>query len=157
MILDTSFPGDHSIIGTDIDHAALKLARAPTFADADIACLPRAYQDAYLECRETAGRRSRPLQKYVTFERHNLLSEDFESDFDLIICRNVVIYFTAEAKDTLFRRFFDALAPGGYLWVGSTERLPHAEEVGYQTPYPFFYRKPSQKLQVQSSIVHMAS
>ena len=60
MILDTSFPGDHTIIGTDIDHAALRLARAPSFADADIACLPQAYQDAYLKHRETAGWRRLP-------------------------------------------------------------------------------------------------
>ncbi|MDF2631096.1 MAG: cheR, partial [Symbiobacteriaceae bacterium] len=54
--------------------------------------------------------------------------------------RNVVIYFTEEAKDELYRRFHRALKPGGILFVGGTESLLKARELGYASVSPFFYR-----------------
>jgi chemotaxis protein methyltransferase CheR len=58
------------------------------------------------------------------------------------MCRNVVIYFTEEAKADLYKKFFQALKPGGILFVGSTERIFKADEIGYQTVLPFYYQKP---------------
>jgi chemotaxis protein methyltransferase CheR len=58
------------------------------------------------------------------------------------MCRNVVIYFTDTAKEDLYRKFFAALKPGGYLFVGSTERIFSAKEIGFTTSIPFFYQKP---------------
>ena len=58
-----------------------------------------------------------------------------------MVCRNVVIYFTDEAKSALYRRFFGSLSPGGYLFVGGTERIHGAAEIGFENRIPFFYRK----------------
>jgi len=55
-------------------------------------------------------------------------------------CRTVLIYFTEEAKDDLYRRFPRALKPGGILFVGGTESLLKARELGYASVSPFFYR-----------------
>ena len=78
----------------------------------------------------------------ITFKHHNLLLDKYDSNFDLISCRNVVIYFTEEAKDKLYRRFLEALRPGGVLFVGGTEAILNFREIGFAHYLPFFYRKP---------------
>ena len=142
MILDAKYPGSHSVVGTDIDTAALAQARAGKFVDSDVRCVPEAYKKAYLHKDADGWSADERLRRYLRFGRQNLLADRFESNFDMIMCRNVVIYFTDEAKDKLYQRFFDALAPGGYLWVGSTERVFKANDLGFEAPLPFFYKKP---------------
>jgi len=78
----------------------------------------------------------------VEFKRHNLLKDKFETGFDLILCRNVVIYFTEEAKDQLYANFFKSLKPGGILFVGATEAILNFRKLGYTSFQPFFYQKP---------------
>jgi len=71
----------------------------------------------------------------------NLLADSFEKEFDLIVCRNVVIYFTADVKDQLYTHFYEALRPGGILFVGGTEIIPKALEVGFEAVGISFYRR----------------
>jgi len=61
----------------------------------------------------------------------------------LILCRNVVIYFTEETKSRLYRRFADAMRPGGVLFIGSTEQIFLARELGLKSVATFFYQKES--------------
>lgn len=82
------------------------------------------------------------IKTAVEFKRHNLLKDPFETNFDLILCRNVVIYFTEEAKAELYKNFFKALKPGGILFVGGTESILNSRQIGYDTYKPFFYQKP---------------
>lgn len=56
------------------------------------------------------------------------------------MCRNVVIYFTEEAKDGIYRRFYESLVPGGTLFVGSTEQIVNYRELGYISERSFFYK-----------------
>ena len=63
-------------------------------------------------------------------------------EYDLILCRNVVIYFTDVAKERIYRGFYEALTPGGILFVGGTERLADHRAIGFDLVMPFFYRKP---------------
>ena len=65
-----------------------------------------------------------------------------QTNYDLIFCRNVLIYFTEEAKDEIFRKFQKALATGGYLFIGSTEQIINHKEMGYNRKNSFFYEKP---------------
>ena len=81
----------------------------------------------------------------VDFKRHNLLKDRFETNFDLILCRNVVIYFTEEAKAELYKNFFKSLKPGGILFGGGTESILNSRQIGYETYKPFFYQKPLNK------------
>ena len=75
------------------------------------------------------------------FTQHDLLSEDYPVDtYDLILCRNVIIYFTDDAKDRIFRNFHKALKPGGVLFLGGTERLMDAGAIGFRAIRPFFYQ-----------------
>jgi SAM-dependent methyltransferase len=80
--------------------------------------------------------------KFADTALPHLLADRFDQGFDLIMCRNVVIYFNDDAKDLLYERFVQSLKPGGVLFVGSTERIYKAKEIGLETPWPFFYRKP---------------
>ena len=82
------------------------------------------------------------VKEGIAFQHHNLLLDKYDSGFDLISCRNVVIYFTEEAKDKLYRRFLEALRPGGVLFVGGTEAILNFRDIGFQSYMPFFYRKP---------------
>ncbi len=61
--------------------------------------------------------------------------------YDLVLCRNVVIYLTEQVRDDLHRRLAAALRPGGYLLVGSTERVSWPSQLGLRLVHPFVYRK----------------
>jgi chemotaxis protein methyltransferase CheR len=70
-----------------------------------------------------------------------MLDDPYENNFDLIICRNVVIYFTAETKEKLYRKFFTALRPGGILFLGGTEIIPRPQEIGFRSQGVSMYVK----------------
>jgi chemotaxis protein methyltransferase CheR len=143
VILDARFPGQHSVLGTDIDAAALAQAKRSEFNEHDMRGVPDDYRRRYFD-RDASGRwRARSLlKKYLTFRRGDLLGDRFGSGYDLILCRNVVIYFTDDAKAALYERLYRALKPGGVLFVGSTERIFNAKQIGFSTTLPFFYQKP---------------
>ncbi len=140
-VLDAKFPGNHSIVGTDIDQEALAQAKRGEFNDSDMKAVPKEYQKYFVREGEHF-KAVAPLKKYLQFKTQNLLADRFETGFDLICCRNVVIYFSDEAKDALYKRFHAALKPGGILFVGGTERIFNAKEIGLETAVPFFYQKP---------------
>jgi chemotaxis protein methyltransferase CheR len=141
-ILETSFPGAHTILGTDIDAAALQQAGRGEFSEADVRGVPTPIRDRFFRKVGDGWNATDGLRKYLTFRRGDLLSEKFDTGYDLILCRNVVIYFTDEAKSGLYKKFFDALKPGGVLFVGGTERIFNSKQLGYESPLPFFYQKP---------------
>lgn len=142
MVLESEFPGAHTILGTDIDDAALNQANAGEFSESDVRGVPRQYREKFVQPNGLTWQADPKLKSYLKFKKHNILADRFERGYDLILCRNVVIYFTEEAKEQLYRRFFDALSPGGILLVGGTERIFGSEAIGFGSPYPFFYNKP---------------
>ena len=84
------------------------------------------------------------IKKTVTFKQQNLLKDRYDTGFDLIVCRNVMIYFTEEAKDQIYTNFSKSLKPGGILFVGSTEQIFNPAKYGLESEETFFYRKISQ-------------
>lgn len=142
MILDQMTPGvKHYIQATDIDQKILAKAREGIFTSADIKNVPPSYRMKYLENRGENYQVVSSLREKVTFRAHNLLKDPFEKDFDLIVCRNVVIYFTDEAKDRLFARFAQSIKQQGVLFVGGTERIFNSREIGLDSKLPFFYQR----------------
>ncbi len=130
-----------SILGTDIDGEMLERAREGTFLETDMKnVLPLRRRRFFVS--EGGGYRIRPeIHEMVEFRHHDLLRDEFERGFHLILCRNVVIYFTDEAKDRLYRKFFESLAPGGVVFIGSTERIFETEAIDFEHLGAFFYRK----------------
>lgn len=132
----------HRILATDLDAEMLMKAKNGAYGANELKNIPSARLTKYF--REAGGvyTLQDSVRERVEFQKHNLLLDRFETGFDLILCRNVVIYFTEEAKDALYRRFFAALKPGGVLFVGGTEAILNFREIGFQHYVPFFYRKP---------------
>lgn len=132
----------HQILATDIDRSALERAQAggPYSAD-EVANVPPPSLNHYFKAHDDGYHVIESLRRMITFRYHNLLADPFESRFDLIVCRNVVIYFTAEVKRRLYRCFHDALRPGGVLFVGGTEVVPKACDIGLETAGISFYRR----------------
>jgi chemotaxis protein methyltransferase CheR len=143
MILKETTPHTrHMLLATDIDQKILARAQKGIFTEADVRSVPAAVRGRWMQTAADGSWEVKPeLRAMVTFRRHNLLADPFEGDFDLIVCRNVVIYFTDEAKDKLYERFTKSLRPGGCLFVGGTERIFNYRELGLSTPVPFFYER----------------
>lgn len=143
MILAENFPrSQHSILATDFDVRVLKTAEDGLYPIKSTVGIPANLLEKYFSKQGDHYRAREELRKYITFKRHNLLRDPFPENYDLIICRNVVIYFTEESKAVLYRRFFKALRPGGVLFTGSTEQIIQAREIGFLSPELFFYQRP---------------
>jgi len=143
MILQDKTPSvRHRILATDLDAEMLAKAKKGVYTPADLKNIPKQRLDKYFSLTDGNYVLNEDTKSRVEFQRHNLLLDKFDSGFDLILCRNVVIYFTEEAKDGLYRRFFAALKPGGVFFVGGTEAILNFRDIGFQHYLPFFYRKP---------------
>ena len=81
------------------------------------------------------------IKKRVEFKEHNLLKDPYPNNCHLIVCRNVVIYFTEEAKDEIYKKFNSALVKGGSLFIGSTEQIMNYKEIGFSRSKSFFFEK----------------
>ena len=81
------------------------------------------------------------IKKRVEFKEHNLLKDPYPTGCHLIVCRNVVIYFTEEAKDEIYKKFCASLVKGGSLFIGSTEQIMNYKEIGFTRNKSFFFEK----------------
>jgi chemotaxis protein methyltransferase CheR len=128
--------------GTDIDVRVLERARAGLFSEDDARTAPSASLERWFS-HEPEGWRAKPeLQRVISFERGDLLSMKApEQAYDLVMCRNVVIYFTEDVRNELHRRLAGSLRSGGYFVIGSTERVTAPAELGLEATQPFVYRK----------------
>lgn len=143
IILQEKAPGArHRILATDIDAEMLAKAQKGNYLPGDLKNIPQQRLSKYFRFIGDEYVINDDIKSRVEYKQHNLLRDPFESGFDLILCRNVVIYFTEDAKDSLYRRFFAALKPGGIFFVGGTEAILNFREIGFQHFLPFFYRKP---------------
>jgi chemotaxis protein methyltransferase CheR len=132
------------ILATDIDKEIVRRAKNGVYVGNEVKSMPPELVSKYFT--PEAGnmyRLAEPVKQMVDFKLHNLLCDPFENNFDLIICRNVVIYFTEEAKNTLYYKFIAALRPGGYILVGGTEPILQYRSFGLEHAVSSFYRKPS--------------
>ena len=115
--------GRVDVLGTDIDRASLIAAQRGEFAEADFADTPDELRVRYFS-RSAPFAVSPSVRSMVRFERRDLLNDPVPTGrFDLITCRNVLIYFDRDTQARLFDLFFSALAPGGYLVLGKVETI----------------------------------
>ncbi len=132
----------HYILASDLDRSALVYAEAGgPYSKDDVGAVSEKYLNRYFEQRDGKYFVKESLRRKITFKQHNMLTDPFETDFDMIVCRNVVIYFTAEVKDRLYRRFYESLRPGGIMFVGGTEIISKASEIGFEPAGISFYRR----------------
>ena len=130
------------IIATDIDRQVLEKAKSGMYNDKSIKGLPDDLKKKYFEkISDTAFQIDPELKKCIEFKEHNLLRDPYPSNLDLIVCRNVLIYFTEEAKDDVYKKFCASLKPNAILFLGSTEQIIQPQQYGFQTISSFFYKK----------------
>jgi chemotaxis protein methyltransferase CheR len=142
IILDEIAPAAGAeIVATDIDATILERARRGWFPANEVRNVGPARLSRYFTVEGGGFVVTPEIRRRVTFERHDLLDDAYPSGCDLIMCRNVVIYFVDESKERVYQRFWQALRPGGFLFVGGTETIFRAVEKGFTLVSPFFYQK----------------
>lgn len=130
------------IRATDIDEASIERAQAGRFSSDDVRDVPHDIRDRWMQ-HEADGWRVRPeLRRLVTFDVEDIFTPTQPGRYDLVLCRNVVIYLTPERRDQVHRLLAHALRPGGWLMVGATERVSNAADLDLEPTHPFVYRKP---------------
>jgi len=142
MILKHYFPGTKAdILATDIDENAINKAKNAVYIERSLKEVPEEILKKYFKYENNLYTVVSEITKDIRYKKQDLLIDAFETNFDLIICRNVIIYFTDEAKHRLYTKFSESLKVGGVLFVGSTEQIFNPAQYHLETIDNFLYRK----------------
>ena len=142
MILEDILRGkDYWILATDIDSTILERAKRGEYSEQELKNVSSDYKAKYFSKSGDLYSIKPELKKRIIFKKHDLIQDEYEMNFDLIVCRNVVIYFKQETKDEIYKKFSKSLKKGGLLFVGSTESMYNYREYGFEKASTFIYRK----------------
>jgi len=144
MLLSRHVPLNQiSVLATDIDTMAIAKAKIGTYQEKEISGVPADLKQKYFtKNADGTVSISNEIKSRVTFKQADLLRDPYPKDYHLIVCRNVLIYFTEEAKDETFRKYYNALAPGGILFIGATEQIINYKDIGFVRKNSFYYEHP---------------
>jgi len=134
MLLLDILDGDISkcettILATDIDPRVLESAREGLFIAKDVEEIRPEWLERYFLPAGKDFRVQPVLRKLVTFQTHNMVSDPFYHDFDLVVCRNVLIYFRPVLQTQVLKGIYEGLKQGGFLLLGKAEQ-PIGETMG---------------------------
>ena len=136
MIMSTLLPLNKiTVHATDIDDGAMAKAKLGIYSQTSLKNVPPALND------DGKYERSSDIKSRIVFKKHNLLKDTFINNCDLIVCRNVMIYFTEEAKNQIYQNFSNSLKPDGVLFVGATEQIISPQQFDLKSLKTFFYGK----------------
>jgi chemotaxis protein methyltransferase CheR len=148
LILRDSFGGELSrirvsISATDIDLHVLRTAARGVYFPESLEETPPAIRERYFRIREGRYHLLPEIRDMVDFHRDDLVSSESLQECDLILCRNVLIYFERGHQESILRRFADSLRAGGFLVLGKTESMVEASRRLFRTECPVerIYRK----------------
>ncbi len=116
-------PGQIAIIGTDISAAAIKMARRGSYCLSQLANVSPDQLAHNFTLSGTEYRVTKELRQAVRFFRHDIVAEDPFYRADIILCRNLLIYFSRDQQQKILETLASALSPGGYLMLGRAETL----------------------------------
>ena len=129
------------IYATDLDKTVIAKAKVGLYNDKSIAGVPADLKKKYFTQIGPSFKISDEIKARVDFHEHNLLKDRYPDKCDLIVCRNVLIYFTEEAKNEVFAKFSASLKKDGLLFIGSTEQIMNYRDIGLARENSFYYRK----------------
>lgn len=142
MLLSKYFPLNQiHVLATDIDDDVLAIAQEGYYQARSLERLPAELLNKHFTQKENGYQINSDIKKCVEFRKHNLLEDKYPTNMHMIVCRNVVIYFTEEAKEGVYTRFHNALEKNGMLFIGSTEQIINAKEIGFESTDSFFYKR----------------
>lgn len=142
MILTKYFDlNEIKILATDIDNAAIQKAKIGIYTEKSVQNVPKEFKNKYFRKIGNSYKISESIKKCVNFRQLNLLEDEYPKDNHLILCRNVMIYFTEEAKIKMYKKFYDAMTDDGIFFVGSTEQIILSERYKFKPVKTFFYSK----------------
>lgn len=137
---------DMRVLGTDIDPQVVSFARTGAYPERLISGVPEALRRKYFDLDTTTPEPSyqvKPiLLDMIRFNQLNLLGPwPMKGKFDVIFCRNVVIYFDETTQEKLWPRYRDQLSPNGVLMLGHSERISKPESFGFKVIGPTVYQR----------------
>ncbi|MFJ7857419.1 CheR family methyltransferase [Peribacillus sp. NPDC097206] len=142
MILSNLVPlSQIEILATDLDENVIARAKMGVYPERSLNEVPDDIKNKHFKKEDDFYRVEDEIKRIVTFKKHNLLADRFEQGFDLVVCRNVLIYFTEDAKCLLYDKFSASLKSGGVFFVGSTEQIFNPGKYEFETIDTFFYKK----------------
>lgn len=142
MILDELLPKDkYEIIASDLDNAVLKKAKQAIYRLPKIDVIPEQYRKWFEYLGDERYTLRNEIKSRVDFRQLNLLRDNYPKDVDLILCRNVLIYFIEDAKNEIYAKFSKSLSHKGVLFVGSSEQIVNCREYGFEAAKTYFYEK----------------
>lgn len=142
IILDRISKGrNHKILATDIDNTILTKAKNGEYTQSEIKNVKDQDLRNYFTQNDNKYYINDKIKSMVTLKKHDLILGSYEKDFDLIVCRNVVIYFNNDVKNEIYKKFSESLKTGGLLFVGATESIYNYKEFGFEKASTFIYRK----------------
>lgn len=142
MIVDNlNSRGNHKIIATDIDSTILEKAKQGEYVYSEVKNVPKQFMDKYFVVNGDKYIISPQIKKMVQFKKHDLILDNFDNNFDLVVCRNVVIYFNQDVKDKIYEKISNSLKKGGLLFVGATESIYNYKDYGFEKASTFIYKK----------------
>lgn len=129
------------ITATDLDKQVIASAKVGLYSAKSVAAVPDEFKRKYFTKVGPSYKISDEIKSRVDFKEHNLLRDPYPRGNHLIVCRNVLIYFTEEAKEEVYKKFNDALTKNGILFIGSTEQIMNYRELNYNRKESFFFQK----------------
>jgi chemotaxis protein methyltransferase CheR len=138
LLIDELAPAgiDISILATDVSAPVLEVARAALYEPARLAEVPPPVLARYFTAQGERCRLIERVRAMVRFERHNIMTAEAFPAADLILCRNVLIYFTREEQARILARFAATLPAGGALVLGRAETLVGRERQLFRMEFP---------------------
>ncbi len=151
---------DLRILATDIDHAVLRQAMAGAYPSQDTAAVPAAIRRILFEAEDQVGLcHVKPtVRRLISFKALNLMGDwPISGNFDVILCRNVVIYFDRSGQDGLWQRFVATLVPSGLLMIGHSERISGPASQNLQLCGVTTYRKADTEISAPAKAIQEAT
>ncbi|MGL4739270.1 MAG: CheR family methyltransferase [Sarcina sp.] len=139
MFLENGYK-NFKVIATDIDENILLKAKDAIYNHNEVKNMNPKYLK-YFRIENKKYYLSNEVKGKVIFKKADLILDNYEDNFDLILCRNVVIYFNSNIKEKIYKKFSTALNKDGILFVGATESIYNPDAFSLRKSSTFIYRK----------------
>ncbi len=141
MLLENMGIKNYEILATDIDRKVLEYAEKGIYKEDELDNIPSVFIEEYFLRQGDKFRIKGSIRNKVVFSKHDLILNQFPQKMDLILCRNVIIYFKREETIKIYNKFYDCLNDSGVVFIGATENIYDYQQIGFTKLGTFFYQK----------------